>query len=506
MVGGVVDDLAQPAVVVEEHQRGHVHLVFFVLAEVLDVLADGRLEEHQQQALIPGRFHAAYRRLDAAQHVPRTDLQPGPAVTDVSRKSEEQNDTALEQVAVVVLHRAPRGVHVDGFGARRFPGKLANRVRPHARDLLGFLRRIVGKPLLEELEHGTYAHFGAIGQRHLEATLERRIELAERQGRAPPQALAPGRSNRLTGLRVPQVKHVVLAALFHVGSPQELPRVVANEDRQVGLFFDVVGLVQPFIDDDLGHAEGQGGIGTDAQVDPLVRVHRRGVVIGSDAHDLRAPVTGFPEEMGLGNAGIGRVSEPHEDQIGADVVVGSAVRVEQAPRQDDTEGHVADGRPAVELGGTEVVEERHLAGRGRSVPGVGRSTLVNDAFGTVFTDHLEHLVRDFLICLVPGDPLPLARTARPHSFDRILQPVRSVHQLTEARPFLATARVVVGKVGRARVEDSVLFLAPNDAVLDVQHPRTCGSAVGDVVRGVDDLIPRPFLPINVLPIPVALLA
>ena len=92
---------------------------------------------------------------------------------------------------------------------------------------------------------------------------------------------------------VQPVELVVAAALGDVGLAQEAVVVGPDEERQVGLLLDEVFVDLAFVDDDLAHREGEGGVCTNLYGDPEVGVDGRGVVVRGDRDDLR-PVVAWP--------------------------------------------------------------------------------------------------------------------------------------------------------------------------------------------------------------------
>ncbi len=206
-------------------------------------------------------------------------------------------------------------------------------------------------------------------------------------------------------------------------------------------------------------------------MDPQVRVHARGVVVGGDADHLAAAVARLPDEVRIGNARVRRVAEPQVDQVGVEIVVGGSVDIEDPPRHEDAERHVTRRGPAVELGGTQQIEKVHLARSRSAVIGVRRAAVVHHALRPVLRGHIEDRVGDRREGFVPRNPPPFPRTARPHPLERILQALRAVHELARADALLAAAGIEVGQRWAVRLHHRVLFLAPSDAVLDEDEER-----------------------------------
>jgi hypothetical protein len=380
---------------------------------------------------------------------------------------------------------------------------VADLLRVDAGDLGGPLRRVGGQALPESLEDGPHPHSPAGREVHLEPPREGGIEVAHAEGRAPAQPLASGGLDRLLARGVPEVEDVVLPAPLEVRLTQEVPVVLAHQQRKIRLLLHEVGPVEALRDDHVRHPQRQGGVGSDAHVQPLVAVHRRGVVVRRDADDLRSVVAGLPEEVRVRNPRVGRIPQPEEDQVRVEVVIGGAVEVEQAPGQDRPERHVPDGGPAVEQRGALKIEEGQLSRRAGAVAGVGRAAVVDHALGAVLDGDLDDLVRDLAERLVPGDSLPAASAALPDALEWMQQTRGRIHELAEADALLTATGIEVGQGGVVRLHHRVLLFAQDDPVLHEEVERAAGGAVHDVMGCADHAVPGPLLAVDILPAAVA---
>ena len=257
------------------------------------------------------------------------------------------------------------------------------------------------------------------------------------------------------------------------------------------------------LDDHVCHREPEGRVRADIHGDPEVGVDCRGVVVGSDRHDLHAPVPGLGDEVSVGDLRVDRVAGPDQDQIRMEQVV------PRAGEDDLPAGH----------GGSRVVisdllvdgEDGRVQHEARSVQPDGVATVLVGAAGvpgdsrrSVRRQDVDRPVGDVAERLFPAHPLPGAAAAFADPLERVAEPRGIVHARAVAGPLLAAAGVEVGHrlVGLGIV--SRLLLAEDDTFLDVDVP-----AAAALVEAVDEMgplgdsVPGPFLPVDVPPALVA---
>ena len=152
-----------------------------------------------------------------------------------------------------------------------------------------------------------------------------------------------------TGLGVPHVEDVLLAAgvLDEVLAAQEAARVEAHEEREVGLLAHVVDLELPARPDVTRHREAEGRVGPGLDGEPLIRVNRRGRVLGIDDDQLGAVVLRLVEEVGVGDLGHRGVHHPDDEVIGEEPLVAGAAQVGEAQGEAGADVEVADLGPGV---------------------------------------------------------------------------------------------------------------------------------------------------------------
>ena len=122
------------------------------------------------------------------------------------------------------------------------------------------------------------------------------------------------------------VEDVVGTTPLQIGLAQELLRVGADEQRQVRLLPDEVGIVEPLLHDHVRHGEAQRSVGPDLDRKPQVGVDRRGAVVRGDADDGRTVVASLVDEVGVGDLGVRGIAAPDEDQIRIEEVVARACK------------------------------------------------------------------------------------------------------------------------------------------------------------------------------------
>ena len=312
------------------------------------------------------------------------------------------------------------------------------------------------------------------------------------------------RGNGALLLRVPEIEDVFLAAVLEVGLAQEAVRAREHEQRQVGLFFHIRRVDQVLIDEQLGHAQREDAVGAGIDAEVQIGVDGAGVVVGRDADDLGAVVTGFVGKVRIGDAGLRNVRSPEHDVLRVEPVGALAGFGLHAPGQRLARRQVAVPVVEREKNAADVVcqartgaETDRAHGRDDAEEGVGIRTVVVNVVEQFLGNHRERFV--------PGSAAPLAFAAFAGADERIAQPLRTVHVLGEAAALLAAARVVVGQVGiDARIVGGLLF-PDHHAIAHVHLPRAGTSAVRGM-RGTNDFVPGPDLAVEVLPAAIGIAA
>ena len=212
-------------------------------------------------------------------------------------------------------------------------------------------------------------------------------------------------------------------------------QVVLVEAQHVGIAIGLV--VQALARDHIGHGDQRRGVGRGLDEDVLVGQHRtRPRAARVDADDAHALLLGQPQVLpGAGAEGaVAGAPAPHQDQLGVDVVGGLApgALVDGLGAEGHAHGedlglgrHV---RPQLRAAAEPVEEalrrrpsvQRRQAARARGIE--DRGVAVGSA-------HTQHLARDLVERLLPGDALELAAAARAGAPQRMLQPVGVVDAL-----------------------------------------------------------------------------
>ena len=323
------------------------------------------------------------------------------------------------------------------------------------------------------------------------------VALAERAGSGPKVAVRVDHDEHLLGV-------VGVRGQSDLARPEELARVLADEQRHVRLLFEVVLVVQPLVDDGLGHAECEGGVRPTLWGQPLVGVDGRLGVVGEDADPLRALVAGVEEVLRVGDARDVDVRPPGDDVVRVVPVGGFGVVRLGAPGDRLSRGEVRV--PVVEAvrDAAQQIDEPASAGerhrghrrngrepRYRVVP--ARLHLVDDVVG------------DLGQRLVPANPLPLTLAALARATERVEHALVGVDVVGVAGPFLTASRIGVGEVVVDGRVVAGLFLSPDLPVLDVDVPRARPGAV-DAVGRPGHGVPVPLLAVEIFPLAVGVVA
>ena len=139
---------------------------------------------------------------------------------------------------------------------------------------------------------------------------------------SPSVSVPPGHFLDLLGLLIDDVETVGHRPFLEVGRLQEVMVVVADQQRQVGLLAHEGAIDLVVLDQQMNHAQRQGGVRHRLDADPQVGLGGRGVVVRRDGNDLGAAVLRLGEEMRVGNLGVQRIAGPEQDQVGIEVIVG----------------------------------------------------------------------------------------------------------------------------------------------------------------------------------------
>jgi hypothetical protein len=228
-------------------------------------------------------------------------------------------------------------------------------------------------------------------------------------------------------------------------------------------------------------------------------VNRRGVEVRRDRDDARAAIARLGDEVGVRDLGVDRVAPPDQDQVGIEAVIRRAGEGDLAAGGGGSGVVIADLGVHVEHDGVEEVigaEESH------AVPAVGGAgaEIPVDRPGAVGREDIDHSVGDVGERLVPAHAPPLALTASADPLQGVREPIRVVHALAEAASFLTATGI---EVRHPRVRPRVrarLLLAEDDAVLDEHVPVAAPLVPAvDMVGALRHPIPRPSLPVEILP-------
>ena len=231
-----------------------------------------------------GRLPGSRTRERAAVGRDRREARDAAALlADLAAEGEHQDLAALHLDPVVVLREA-RLRHADrGAGLGDLPGQLPHVVGMHAGDRGRLLGGVAGIHVLAQHREDRSDLYVAVPGLDAELAFESGLQALERQGRV-------GHGLDLAAGLVEDIEDLLAASVFHVALAQEELVVATHQQRQVGLLSDERFLVQSLFDDHLRHREAQRCVAAGIHPDPGIRVHRRGVEVGCDGHDLRAPL------------------------------------------------------------------------------------------------------------------------------------------------------------------------------------------------------------------------
>ncbi len=404
---------------------------------------------------------------------------------------------------MVMFAGTPGGPDHRRPGSREFSGDTPDIPRRHTRDLRDRLGCVIGNVLFQKLEYGPDAGSFAIGQADGVPAFELRVLVVlQFQGH---YLGTPGTGgDRLAAIdRIPEIELVLGAVFLHIAFTEEALIIGPHQERKVGLLLDVRRVVKIFFQNDMHHAQRQRCIRANTDIQPAVRVRRRGAEIGCYGNDFRPAVSRLPNEMRIRDASVVRIADPDQNIVGQEPVVGSPFAHVRAPALNEAHGQITHTGPRIDVSGVEsVAEQITLGGRADTVVDIGRALIIKNAFGTMFHDHVENSLGDLLGGLVPRNALPLPRASFAGALQRVTDAGGIVHLDRIRTATRTTPRVEIGDVFERFRVVRVLFLPPDYAILDISIERARGNAIGSQVRDMYDLIPGPLLPINILPVPV----
>ena len=226
----------------------------------------------------------------------------------------------------------------------------------------------------------------------------------------------------------------------HLAGQQALAVVLADEDREIGEVAQKFRIVEPAVDDDPGHAEGQGGVGIGLDRQPLVGLGGGAAEVGIDHHHPAAAL-GLDQVMGVGQSGL--------DDVGAEDHGGAGVdpfqRFEFLALHP--EGHRPEHRQVAVLVVAVVHGPVGEAGQGHHRPlldiaGAGDLDGRGDRLRAVFVADLLEFAGRVVEGLRPAGPAELAAAAGAGADQRVLQAVLAVDQVGHRQAAQTAARVV----------------------------------------------------------------
>ena len=192
-----------------------------------------------------------------------------------------------------------------------------------------------------------------------------------------------------------------------------------------GVFFDIVVVDEILGDDDVDHAERQGGVGAGLDGEVPVGLFGRPGGDRIDDYDLGAAALRLGDERPVVQVGADRVDRPQDDVAGMD----EALRVDRRGRAAGHEeggdgGGIAEG--PLGHGRAELVEEG-VAGVQPVQDALGAEIAVGqDGGGPVALDDFGPAARNLLEGLVPADRLKLSGALRAGPAQRGEHPVLAV--------------------------------------------------------------------------------
>ena len=281
-------------------------------------------------------------------------------------------------------------------------------------------------------------------------------------------------------------------------------------------------------EDDVAHGHGQCPVGARGDAQPLVGEFRVVGVVGAHDDDLLAVIARLGHEVGVGCAGHRYVGPPHDEVLGVEPVAGLR-HVGLVPE------HLGTGWGQV---GIPVVEAQHGATEQFGEPGAGTvghhghgwdDGEPGDAVGPVGLDGVHigrrNDLRGFLPCHTYHTAMAAGTLVGPGTLRVVDDGGPGVNRIAEFSQFLApeveqdrthvgmtdaggrvlvpaeccstrtTTWFIVGHVGAGGRVVGLLGLPGDDAVLDVDLPRTRPGAVHSV-GGANHLVVGPTLPVE----------
>ena len=246
--------------------------------------------------------------------------------------------------------------------------------------------------------------------------------------------------------------------------------------------------------------QGQARVGARLQGQPAVGVDGGRAVDRVHDGELSAIVSRLEQEVGVGDLGDGRVHHPDHEIVRQEPFVARPADMGHAEGQGRAEVQVADLGPVVGQGGAHHPEEAVARGVGRAVVEM-RAEILNDGLGPVLDGDVDEFLRDLMDRLIPRDAPPFALAARAGPLHRRGQPGRAVHDFRIAGALLASSGIEIGHAGFGGLVVGRLFLADDDAVLDIDVPVAGAAAVQPAVGALGHAVPGPALAVEVFPGP-----